>query len=115
MEVLYICGITHTQSTYFGQTSVNQCPTVIIVSNLALDRQLAFVADFLGCASSRHDICACAHRRRPLQPLPSCFSRLAPPLLEGEDSHLQRPASDVFYPRFAEVRVVTGERRLYDR
>ena len=75
---------------------------------LALDRQLAFVADFLGCASSRHDICACAHRRRPLQPLPSCFSRLAPPLLEGEGSHLQRPASDVFYPRFAEVRVVRG-------
>ena len=75
---------------------------------LALDKQLAFVADYLGCVSSRHDICACAHRRRPLQPLPSCFSRLAPPLLEGEGSHLQRPASDVFYPRFAEVRVVRG-------
>ena len=65
-------------------------------------------ADYLGCVSSRHDICACAHRRRPLQPLPSCFSRLAPPLLEGEGSHLQRPASDVFFPRFAEVRVVRG-------
>ena len=63
---------------------------------------------FIGCASSRHDICACAHRRRPLQPLLSCFSRLAPPLLEGEGSHLQRPTSDVFYPRFAEVRVVRG-------
>ena len=71
-------------------------------------RPWAFVADLLGCASSRHDICACAHRRRPLQPLPSCFSRLAPPPLEGEGSLLQRPASDVFYPRFSEVRVVRG-------
>ena len=81
---------------------------------LALDRQLAFVADFFGCASSRH-ICACAQRRRPLQPLPSCFSRLAPPLLEGEGSHLQRPASDVFYPRFADCWGACGERRLYAR
>ena len=62
----------------------------------------------LGCASSRHDICACAHRRRPLQPLPSCFSRLAPLLLEGEGYDLQRPAWDVFYPIFAQVRVVRG-------
>ena len=31
MKAWYICSIIHTQSTYFGQTSVNQCPTVIIV------------------------------------------------------------------------------------
>ena len=76
---------------------------------LALDRQLAFVADFLGCASSRHEICACVHRRRVRSSrFRHVFHGSLHPLLEGEGSHLQRPASDVFYPRFAEVRVVRG-------
>ena len=99
----------HPHTVYVFRTNINESVPNryhCLERYLTLDRQLAFVADFLGCASSRHDICACAHHRRPLQPLPSCFSRLAPALLEGEGSHLQRPASDVFYPRFAEVRVV---------
>ena len=101
----------HPHTVYVFRTNISQSVPNrhhCLERYLTLDRQLAFVAVFLGCASSRHDICACAHRRRPLQPLPWCFSRLAPPLLEGEGSHLQRPASDVFYPRFAEVRVVRG-------
>ena len=74
----------------------------------ALDRQLAFLADFfrLCFISSRH---LCLRSSPTSAPAASVIlSRLAPPLLEGEGSHFQRPASDVFYSRFAELHVVRG-------